>query len=48
MAHNSGATPGADSFRFLNPPIPVAVRERSPDAACDPDQGTLAQSSLHR
>jgi hypothetical protein len=27
MAHNSGATPGADSFRPLNPPIPVAVRE---------------------
>jgi hypothetical protein len=27
MVQNSGATPGADSFRPLNPPIPVEVRE---------------------
>jgi hypothetical protein len=27
VVQNSGATPGADSFRPLNPPIPVEVRE---------------------
>ena len=29
MVQNSGATPGADSFRLLNPPIPVEVRENA-------------------
>jgi hypothetical protein len=29
MVQNSGATPGADSFRPLNPPIPVEVRENA-------------------
>jgi hypothetical protein len=27
MVNNSGATPGNHSFRPLNPPIPIAVRE---------------------
>jgi hypothetical protein len=27
MVANSGATPGSESFRHLNPPIPIAVRE---------------------
>ena len=27
MVHNSGANSGADSFRPVNLPIPVAVRE---------------------
>jgi hypothetical protein len=27
MVTNSGATPGNNSFRPLNPPIPIAVRE---------------------
>jgi hypothetical protein len=29
VVQNSGATPGADSFRPLNPPIPVEVRENA-------------------
>jgi hypothetical protein len=29
MVQNSGATPDADSFRSLNPPIPVDVRENA-------------------
>ena len=29
MVQNSGATPGADSFRPLNPLIPVEVRENA-------------------
>ena len=29
MVQNSGATPGADSFRPLNPSIPVEVRENA-------------------
>ncbi len=27
MVHNSGATPANNSFRPLNPPIPIDVRE---------------------
>jgi hypothetical protein len=27
MVHNSGANAGADSFRPVNPPMPVAMRE---------------------
>ena len=27
MVHNSGANTGANSFRLLNPPIPIDVRE---------------------
>jgi hypothetical protein len=27
MVHNSGANSGADSFRPVNPPIPIDVRE---------------------
>jgi len=27
MVANSGATPGSESFRPLNPPIPIAVKE---------------------
>jgi hypothetical protein len=27
MITNSGATPGSESFRPLNPPIPIEVRE---------------------
>jgi hypothetical protein len=27
MVNNSRATPSSDSFRSLNPPIPIAVRE---------------------
>jgi hypothetical protein len=27
MVHNSGATPGNNSFRPLNPPIPIDMRE---------------------
>jgi hypothetical protein len=29
MVQNSGATPDADAFRPLNPPIPVEVRENA-------------------
>jgi hypothetical protein len=29
VVQNSGATPGADSFRPLNPPLPVEVRENA-------------------
>ncbi|HZA23491.1 MAG TPA: hypothetical protein VFA32_12975 [Dehalococcoidia bacterium] len=29
MVQNSGATPGADPFRPLNPPVPVEVRENA-------------------
>jgi hypothetical protein len=29
VVQNSGATPGADSFRSLNPPLPVEVRENA-------------------